>query len=296
VRIGNAPVSWGVFEVESSGAQLPWPRVLDEIAAAGYEGTELGPWGYLPGDPARLGQELRQRGLALASAFHPLAPRGDAAVELARAEQTAATLAALGCEAIVLACAQTPDRASVAGRVQPSDALAGPDWDRFVDLVRRAADAARGRGLRAYFHHHAATYVETPDETARLLDAVRPDSLGLCLDTGHYAFGGGDPARALARYGDRVGYIHLKDVRRQGLAEAWASGLSFMEAVRAGVFCELGRGDAGVEGVARELAARGYAGWCIVEQDRIVDAATPPDAPFEAARVSRAFLRSVLGR
>src|SRR5438093_11144334 len=96
VLIGNAPVSWGVFEVESGGAQLPWPRVLDEIAAAGYEGTELGPWGYLPGDPARLAAELRQRGLALASAFHPLAPRADVAAELARAEQTAATLAALG--------------------------------------------------------------------------------------------------------------------------------------------------------------------------------------------------------
>jgi inosose dehydratase len=296
VRIGNAPVSWGVFEVESGGAQLPWPRVLDEIAAAGYEGTELGPWGYLPGDPDRLGQELGRRGLALASAFHPLAPRGDAAVELARAEQTAATLAALGCEAIVFACAQTPDRAGVAGRVQPSDALAGPDWDRYVDLVRRAADAAGARGLRSYFHHHAATYVETPDETARLLDAVPPASMGLCLDTGHYAFGGGDPARALARYGDRVGYVHLKDVRARALADARASGLSFMEAVRVGVFCELGRGDAGVEGVARDLVARGFAGWCIVEQDRVVDAATPPEAPFEAARVSRAFLRGVLGR
>ena len=53
MRIGNAPVSWGVFEVESGGAQLPWPRVLDEIASAGYEGTELGPWGYLPGQPDR---------------------------------------------------------------------------------------------------------------------------------------------------------------------------------------------------------------------------------------------------
>jgi inosose dehydratase len=140
--------------------------------------------------------------------------------------------------------------------------------------------------------------------------------MGLCLDTGHYAFGGGDPAQALARYGDRVGYVHLKDVRGQALADARARGLSFMEAVRAGVFCELGRGDAdaasstggaassaggaassaeGVEGVVRDLVARGYAGWCIVEQDRVVDAATPPEAPFEAARVSRAFLRDVLG-
>src|SRR5262245_34651582 len=284
MRIGNAPVSWGVFEVESGGAQLPWPRVLDEIAAAGYEGTELGPWGYLPTDPERLGQELARRRLTLASAFHPLAPDGDAAAELARAEQTAATLAALGCEALVLACAQTPARASVAGRVQPSDALAGADWARYVDLVRRAADAAGALGLRSYFHHHAATYVETPDETARLLDAVPPASMGLCLDTGHYAFGGGDPAAALARYGDRVGYVHLKDLRRPALAAARARGLSFMEAVAAGVFCPLGRGDAGVETVVRDLVDRRFAGWCIVEQDRVVDAASRPEAPLEDAR------------
>ena len=296
MRIGNAPVSWGVFEVESGGAQLAWPRVLDEIAATGYEGTELGPWGYLPGEPARLGAELSRRGLALASAFHPLDPGGDAAAELARAEQTAETLAALGCEAIVLACAQTPERARVAGRVGPADALTGADWARYVDLVGRAAAAAGERGLRAYFHHHAGTYVETPDETARLLDAVSPDALGLCLDTGHYAFGGGDPAEALARYGERIGYIHLKDVRADGLSEARAAGLSFMAAVRAGVFCELGRGDAGVEAIVRDLAARGYAGWCIVEQDRVVEADTPPDAPRQAAAISRAFLREVLGR
>jgi inosose dehydratase len=270
--------------------------VLDEIASAGYEGTELGPWGYLPGQPDRLGSELDRRGLALASAFHPLDPAGEPATELARAAQTTATLAALGCEAIVLACAQTPDRARVAGRVQPSDALAGPEWNRYVDLVRRAADAGAARGLRAYFHHHAATYVETPDETSRLLDAIPSASMGLCLDTGHYAFGGGDPADALARYGDRVGYLHLKDVRGRALVDARAAGLSFMEAVRAGVFCELGRGDVGVESIVRDLAARSFAGWCIVEQDRVVDAQTPAEEPFEAARVSRAFMRDVLGR
>src|SRR5439155_21163947 len=132
---------------------MPWQTVLDEIAAAGYEGTELGPWAYLPTDPSRLGAELRQRKLALASAFHPLEPRGEVGAVVARADEVAATLAALGCEAIVLACAQTPDRAAVAGRVAPGDALAGAGWTHFVELIRRAADAAGRRGLRAYFHH-----------------------------------------------------------------------------------------------------------------------------------------------
>jgi inosose dehydratase len=294
--IGNAPVSWGVFEVESGGAQLPWPRVLDEIAAAGYEGTELGPYGYLPTDPAQLADELRVRGLRLASAFHPIAPLGDPAEELRRAETVVATLAELGCDALVLACAQTPDRERIAGRVRAQDALAGDGWRRFVEMVRRAAEAGAERGLRAYFHHHAATYVETPDEVARLLADVPAEALGLCLDTGHFAFGGGEPMAAVQEYGDRIGYLHLKDLRRDGLAEARRRGLSFMAAVREGVFCELGRGDADVAAVVGALVARGYAGWCIVEQDRVVDAATPPDEPRRAAEVSREFLRGVLGR
>jgi inosose dehydratase len=294
VRIGSAPVSWGVFEVESGGTQLPWAQVLDEIAATGYEGTELGPWGYLPTEPARLGEELRRRGLALASTFHPLTPRGDVAAELERARTVATTLAELGCEAMVLACAGTEDRAAVAGRVRPEDGLAGTDWDRFVELVRGAAATARERGMRAYFHHHAATYIETPDEVARLLDAIPGEEMGLCLDTGHLAFGGGDPARALEVYGDRVGYVHLKDLRRERLADARQRGLSFMQAVREDVFCELGRGDANVEAVVRGLVARGYGGWVIVEQDRIVDASTPPDAPRRSAQISRDWLRGVL--
>jgi inosose dehydratase len=296
VLIGNAPVSWGVFEVESGGAQLPWPTVLDEIAASGYVGTELGPYGYLPTDPSELRRELDRRDLRLASAFHPIAPLGDPAEELARAETVAATLAELGCDAIVLACAQTPDRARVAGRVRPEDALAGEGWQHFVGMVRRAAEAGAARGLRAYFHHHAATYVETPDEVARLLDGVPPEALGLCLDTGHYAFGGGEPTAALRAYGDRIGYLHLKDLRREALAGARRRGRSFMEAVRDGVFCELGRGDADVAAVVRTLTATGYAGWCIVEQDRVVDASTPPDEPRRAAAASREYLRSVLGR
>src|SRR5581483_5681324 len=123
--------------------------------------------------------------------------RGDAGQELARAAEVAGTLAALGCGAIVLACAGTPDRDAVAGRAAPEHALTGDAWRAFVDLVRRAAEAAAERGLRAYFHNHAATYVETPDEVGRLLEAVPAAAMGLCLDTGHYAFGGGEPAQAL---------------------------------------------------------------------------------------------------
>ena len=69
-RVGNAPVSWAVYEADRPNP--PFASVLDEIASAGYEGTELGPYGYLPTDPRELAKELAMRGLSLGSSFVPL--------------------------------------------------------------------------------------------------------------------------------------------------------------------------------------------------------------------------------
>ena len=97
-------------------------------------------------------------------------------------------------------------------------------------------------GLSAVFHHHAGTFVETPKEVARLCDSVDADLLGLCLDTGHYFFGGGDPVEAVRLYGARIRHLHLKDVQLPILESARRDGIGFLEAVRRGVFCELGEG------------------------------------------------------
>jgi inosose dehydratase len=73
IRAANAPCSWGVLEFGSEG-RAPGPmQVLDEIASTGYVGTELGDWGFLPTDPARLRQELVSRALDLVGAFVPVA-------------------------------------------------------------------------------------------------------------------------------------------------------------------------------------------------------------------------------
>ena len=60
--LGSAPDSWGVWFPEDD-QQVPYTRFLDELAAAGYEWLELGPYGYLPTDPRQLAEELRARGL-----------------------------------------------------------------------------------------------------------------------------------------------------------------------------------------------------------------------------------------
>jgi len=53
LRVGNGPCSWGTLEfAEASGEQVPFGRMLDELAETGYTGTELGDWGYMPTDSA----------------------------------------------------------------------------------------------------------------------------------------------------------------------------------------------------------------------------------------------------
>jgi inosose dehydratase len=69
IKVGNAPVSWGVMEVADWGEQIPYSKVLDEIAAAGYAGTELGPYGYFPTEPGELASQLSARGLQLVASF-----------------------------------------------------------------------------------------------------------------------------------------------------------------------------------------------------------------------------------
>jgi inosose dehydratase len=300
MRVGNAPVSWGIFEVAGLSADLPYPKVMDEIASAGYEGTELGPWGYYPTDAVRLREELRKRGLALASAFCPvdLTDRAHHPAATAEVLRVADLLQALGTSEVILADPQRPDRALVAGRAGPRDELSPAQWQALSAGLNEIGARLADRGMRAVFHHHVATYVETAAEIDRLLETAQPELMGLCLDTGHAAFGGADPVEILRRWGDRVRYVHLKDVDPSSLTRAREDQLDYETGVRRGVFCPLGQGMVDFAGVFGLLQRHRYDGWLIVEQDVIVDdgtgtgAATSP--PSETARQSLEFVKRFL--
>jgi len=66
--IGSSPDSWGVWFGDDP-RQMPWLRFLDEVAQAGYEWIELGPYGYLPPHLPTLRAELAARGLRVTGSF-----------------------------------------------------------------------------------------------------------------------------------------------------------------------------------------------------------------------------------
>ena len=98
---------------------------------------------------------------------------------------------------------------------------------------------------------------------------------------------------AVRLYGARIRHLHLKDVQLPVLDAARRDGVGFLEAVRRGVFCELGEGAVDLKKVIKDMTEGGYSGWAIVEQD--VDTRRTDVKPFESARRSRKYLREVIG-
>ncbi len=307
IRVANAPCSWGSLEFEGlEGEVIGYEQMLDELVETGYRGTELGDWGYMPASAAELHAELDKRELVLVGAFVPVALKDPASRERGEAEamkvaRLQVAVAEIGRHErppfLVLADDNGADRVRTrhAGRVSSGMGLSDSQWEIFARGAESIARVVEDQtGLRTVFHHHCAGYVETPAEIARLLDMTDPERLGLVFDTGHFVYGSGvnDPELVLDfldRFADRIWYMHFKDCHPEVASTARRAGWDYFEAVRRGVFCELGRGSVDFPGVVNWLGERAYDGWVVVEQDVLPGLGSPK----ESARRNRDYLRSL---
>lgn len=296
LQIASAPVSWGIMESCENPADYPYTRVLDEIASAGFSGTELGPYGFLPLKAAKLRSELAKRGLHLCSAFIAFALPDSSKLQAALAEvrRTAELISAVGATMLVLSDEISPERSAVAGRREAANRFSWSDdeWQRAVAAIHAVAAECDKYNLRVAFHHHVGTHVETPEEIDRLLTELPPEALGLCLDTGHYAYGGGNPVAVLRQHPGRTAWLHLKDVNASRLASARDRQLDFHSGVRHGVFVPLGRGDVDFPECLALLRSQKYRGWAVVEQD-VLPGGSGADAPLPNATAARQYLHSL---
>lgn len=299
ILIGNAPVSWGVMGGSSETDRVPYSQVLDEIAQAGYAGTELGPYGYFPTNAKQLRLELDRRKLRLASSFVPVAlekPEQAGAIVDAVLE-VGSLLHGFGVGELLISGSSDPHRLEVAGSVAAdgSDSWNDREWSQVARTLDAVAHACHDRlGLRLAFHHHTGTFVETPAEIDRLMSITDPELIGLCLDTGHLTYGGGDPVTLTRKYAERIWYVHLKDVWPDKLQEVRSRRIHMRRAWEMGVFAELGQGCVNFVECAEILRSHGYQGWMIVEQD-VVKSPTGPWSPLASAIQSRTYIRDFLG-
>jgi inosose dehydratase len=286
-RIAGAPISWGVCEVPGWGHQLPPDRVLTEMREVGLAATEVGPDGFLPGDPSALARTLADHDLHAVGGFVPVVlhvPDHDPAPAVDRVLDG---FAAAGAATLVLSA----DSGLTGYDTRPTLDDAG--WRSLLANLDRLAALAARRGITAVLHPHVGTMVENPDDVHRVLDG---SDIALCLDTGHLLIGGTDPAELTRQVPERIAHTHMKDVDSRYARRVQGGELTYTEAVREGMYRPLGSGDVDVATIVEHLEGRGYGGWYVLEQDTILRSDPSGEGPVADVRTSVEYLRGLFAR
>lgn len=286
-RIAGAPISWGVCEAPGWGHEIAPGRVLGEMRELGLTATELGPTGYLGTQPSEVRSLLGDYQIRLIGGFLPVPLHVDPALDLAEATDAIATLAAGGSEIVVLAARSTD------GSYDRKVALSDDEWNVLVGNLDRLQRIVGEHGMTPTLHPHVGTAIEDRASVLRLLDS---SGILLCLDTGHLAIGGMQPSELLDLAADRIAHVHLKDVNSTIAKKVSAGDVSYLEAVRRGLYSPLGGGDLDIAGIVAALESAGYRGWYVLEQDCALTAEpAPAEGPLRDVRRSIEFLTSTGG-
>lgn len=292
IRIGNAPCSWGV-EFAKDPRNPAWETVLQECAAAGYRGIELGPIGFMPENPDVLAEALARHELTLIGGvvFRPFHDPAAWDEVMDASMRTCKALVSHGARHLVLIDSISPRRAPTAGRANEAEQMDKAEWEAFRNRITTVAKmGTEVYGLTVGIHAHAAGFIDFEPELERLLDEVDDSILKICFDTGHHSYAGYDPVAFMKRHIGRISYMHFKDIDPVVKARAIAERTGFYDACGQGIFCNLGKGDVDFPAVRQILLDAGFEGWCTVEQD--CDP-TLDVRPMDDARANREYLQSI---
>ena len=293
IFLGIAPIGWCNDDMPELGGENTFRQIVSEMALAGFTGCEIG--NKYPKDAAELKRELDLRNMRIASrwfsSFLLTRPLETVAADFTRELDF---LAAVGASRINV----SEQSWSIQGKTDVPILTGGrkhvmddAEWDRLASGLDELGKIADARGFKLCFHHHMGTVVQTADETDRLMRMTDPRYVWLCYDTGHFTFAGEDPLAMLKKYADRVGHVHLKDMRADVVKEAAVQNWSFLTAVRNGAFTVPGDGCVDFDPIFALLADSGYEGWLLVEAEQ-----DPAKAnPLEYAQKARKFIREHTG-
>ena len=255
---------------------------------AGYDGCEIGPWGYMPNDnPQVLKNAIDARGLTLVGATEGGNYLDDANVEqmLKDIDDISALLKHFpSAKYIVLLPPMYTNLAT--GELEMNPDLTDEEWAKYCANVQKCADRCAANGFQGLFHPHVDSHVQTEEQIERFLNDTNVD---LCFDTGHHVYGGGEPISFYKKWAKRIPYIHFKDCDLSVKAKMDENKWSFAKAVTEDIMVEPGKGSIDFAAMHDALVACGYDGWCVVEQDLFPVKSF--DVPLEKASIGRENLR-----
>ncbi len=285
VSLGIAPIGWCNDDMPELGAENTFRQIVSEMALAGFTGCEIG--NKYPSDPQELKKELDLRGMRIASRWFSsflitksLAENEDAF------KKELDFLSAVGADRINV----SEQSYSIQGKTDvpvlddKKHIMNEDEWKLLAEGLDHLGKIAADRGFKLCFHHHMGTVVQTAAETDKLMQMTDPSYVFLCYDTGHFTFAGEDPLLMLEKYADRVGHVHLKDMRLSVVEQVRKDHMSFLDAVRNGSFTVPGDGDVEFGPIFSLLSKAGYKGWLLVEAEQDPAKANPLEYAVKARR------------
>ena len=293
VKLGICPIGWSNDDMWDLGDENTFQQCISEMRLAGFTGCEIGH--KYPSDVKELKEALDLRGMTVASkwfsSFLGTKPFEETFEEFKKEIEY---LCYAGATAINISeqsysIQGNPDLSIFKNKARFTDA----EFAQMCDGLNKLAEYAKSNGIRACFHHHMGTCVQTLEETERMLNNTSDDLL-LCYDTGHWTFSEVDPMAILNEFPNRIGHVHLKNMRRaicdQAIKESW----SFLKSVRNGAFTVPGdpEGCVDFEPVLRKLDEIGYEGWIMVEAEQ-----DPAKAnPFKYAKMAYEYTTDLMAK
>ena len=293
VKLGICPIGWSNDDMWDLGDENTFQQCISEMRMAGFTGCEIGH--KYPSDVKELKEALDLRGMTVASKwfsyFLGTKPFEETFEEFKKEIEY---LCYAGATAINISeqsysIQGNPDLSIFKNKARFTDA----EFAQMCDGLNKLAEYAKSNGIRACFHHHMGTCVQTLEETERMLNNTSDDLL-LCYDTGHWTFSEVDPMAILNEFPNRIGHVHLKNMRRaicdQAIKESW----SFLKSVRNGAFTVPGdpEGCVDFEPVLRKLDEIGYEGWIMVEAEQ-----DPAKAnPFKYAKMAYEYITAEMAK
>lgn len=294
IRLGIQPTCWTNDDFPELGKDTSYQQILDETASSGFVGGSTGH--NYPSHPQSLTYALNRRGLGVTSTWvgtrFTAEGQYDATLELVRGQIK--FLKSVEARDIVVA-----ELASAVNQVRTKAVLAdrpifnSAQWFLLLRGLNEAGKIAAEAGMRLCYHPHVGTGVQVREEIDRLMAGTHPSVVSMCLDTGHALFGGVEPVQLTRDYIDRIGHVHLKNVRKPVMDRAVAGKFSFYQAVLQGVFTVPGDPDGAIDfdPIFQSFKKHGYRGWIVVEAEQDPGVANP----LAYARMARKFIRKRMG-